>query len=265
MTTGARAIALLVIVALVFAVTVAAAEAAEATGRRPFRCFRPFKSLDGFSPKHMHARENCDFEYLRVEGASATLTCDAAAAAEAAVPATGASDSDLPKGNALGAPSTSCAVKVSFNGRTVEPKDVLHFDGARYTLKLSQGGKSIFYKGFDGNGFSACCALLGGGLCEWADVNGTQKHTIKECLLHTAEARTGVAVPLHGTVSRPLHTFAPGEWNAQLNFYRNGATEDDLVGRLVVPFTVPELAASLEAAAGAGALVAQAAQVEGEL
>uniref|UniRef100_A0A7S1PZ27 Uncharacterized protein n=1 Tax=Neobodo designis TaxID=312471 RepID=A0A7S1PZ27_NEODS len=214
---------------------VAALLAVNAESTPPFRCFRPFKSLDGFSPKFMHRRDNCDFDFLRIENASAELRC-------------GSNTVATPTG-ASGGEAAGCSVTVRLNATTKAPGEHLGLDGVRYTLKLGKGGKQIHYKGFDGRGFSACCALVDGAVCDWEDAgNGTKAQRVAECPLHKA---AGTA--FSGTVSRPLHTFVPGKWSAFVAFHRDVASEETLTGRLVVSFDVPD---DMEASASSSNAVA---------
>ncbi len=237
--TAVKLVVLVVAVALFAACCVAASEAVkeERPSGRPYRCFRPFKALDGFSPKFMHKRDNCAFDYLRIDGASAELSCandvtDESGALSRPAPIDGVAPVALP--------DSGCQVTVRFNATSLVPKDRLPWDGARYTLKLGNGGKQIHYKGFDGKGFSVCCALIDGAQCEWQDVNETKRHVMRECALHDPAALVaGDGVQFSGVVTRPLHSYDAGKWNAFITFHRGTAADDDLVGKLVVPFEVP--------------------------
>ena len=206
--------------------------AVTATSDRGYRCFRPFKALDGFSPKFMNRKDNCHFDFLRIDDASASISCDQRS-------------TDETSSESVSVASTGgCTVTVRFNATATVPKNTLVHDGARYTLKLGKGGKQIHYKGFDGRGFSACCSLASSAECEWVDVNGTKTHVMKQCPLHQSKGTT-----FSGAISRPLHTFVPGQWSAFLMFHTNTVSDDSLTGRLVVPFEVPpesEVASSSE-------------------
>jgi hypothetical protein len=230
----------LLLVAVIVAVCAGGAEAAVAP--RPYRCFRPFKSLDGFSPKHMHSQDNCVFDYMHIQNASATLNCvkrsaNAAALVSSELPV------ELPSAKATAGEKkeVDCTLTVQFTATTLKPRDALALDAARYTFRMAKGGNQIHYKGHDGIGFSACCALIGEGECEWIDVNGTQRRVITKCPFHPANPKDLLElVTFSGSITRPLHSYEPGDWKAYLSFHRNGVEEDDLVGRLVVGYTIPE-------------------------
>lgn len=214
-----------------------------------FRCFRPFKSLDGFSPKFMHRRDNCAFDFMHIVNASATVRCSASyEPGHAALAGAGTAGS----GGAPQKEENGCVVEISFNATVAETRQALGADSARYTLKLGKGGKQIHYKGFDGRGFSTCCTMADGADCEWITVNDTKKQRVNTCPL------TGpVGTEFAGHVSRPLHTYVPGKWSAFVNFYRDVVDDDTLVGRLVVPFEVPEVDVAAASEANAVVSVAQ--------
>lgn len=239
--------------------------------KRDYRCFRPFDALSSFTPKDMQHRDNCVFEYLRVDGANASVYCGV----------------NAPKG----LDNEACYVDLRMNLTALKAlgDDTM----PRYSLELRALNNSVVnYKGMDGNGYSVCCALLGGEPCRWMGEQEAKRRLVQpdpEMLgLEEQEGMEGMAaagqqqdeaveqspepeakdgqiegdrpqgggrqvhVPLRcplvegpqlgelnkamtGALMKPLHRPIAGAWEAKITF-RNG--KDRVVGQLKIPFAL---------------------------
>jgi hypothetical protein len=199
-----------------------------------FRCFRPFGALSTFKPSAMKGRENCIFEFMEIKSATAVPTC---------------------RGGETSA-EAGCKVRVEVEALRIRKlKDFS--DSARYTLELrSVNDSTINYKGFDGNGYSLCCAFIDDSRCEWVeeadahlpheDVSVAkpkrQRLKPKECSVFTAptfgeaDQEQGSSPVIKGHVEKPLHTYSVGHWEAKLTFWR----DQEIVGKLSIPFQLTQ-------------------------
>ena len=218
------------LLALTF-ILVAAMAATTATAAGPhssFRCYRPFSSLSAFKPSSMHGTDNCNLGFIAVKNATATATCDAS--------------------------GCSVQVKIEEGARVTMTKN----DQARYKLELKAVNDStISYKGFDGRGYSMCCMFMDKAECEWVESEeqpplaegeqqpavttiGTKKQVVTKCPLQdrVPESEAVSELSLSGSITKPLHSYRVGSWDATLSLF--DFKEVEPVGRVKIFFELTQ-------------------------
>ncbi|CCW62944.1 unnamed protein product [Phytomonas sp. EM1] len=167
-------------------------------------------------------------------------------------------------------------------------------DPWRYSFELRSTlgrGTAINYKGYNGQGYSLCCSAIPEAKCEWVhEEEGDLSFGANESLGEMKEERQATAqlvlsecpLPLptprgeshpnsspvdsppgreffYIRVSRPLHRFVPGPWEARLMLWRQrmsfaagakgkdgtlSTADPEVLGRVIVPFELPEAGTS---------------------